>query len=84
MEGEEGLQHLVWYAAQTLASSSTLEHGGVRWGEATEGATQGDPTSAAYFSLAWHPQLRVLDDELARVGGSAHAGMDDLYAIGST
>jgi hypothetical protein len=82
MEGEEELRHLVWHAAQTLAPSSALEHGGRRWGEASEGATQGDPPSAAYFSLAWHPQLRVLDAQLARVGGAARAGMDDLYAVG--
>ena len=82
MEGAEELRHLVWHAAQTLAPSSALEHGGKRWGEAPEGATQGDPPAGGYFSLAWHPQLRVLDAELARAGGAARAGMDDLYALG--
>ena len=82
MEGEDGLRHLVWHAAQTLASATTLEHGGKKWGRAPEGTAQGDPESAAYFSLAWHPQLRILDAELARVGGAARAGMDDLYAVG--
>ena len=33
MEGAEELRHLVWHAAQTLAPSSALEHGGKRWGE---------------------------------------------------
>ena len=82
MEGAEELRHLVWHAAQTLAPSSALEHGGKRWGEAPEGATQGDPPAGGYFSLAWHPQLRVLDAELARARGAARAGMDDLYALG--
>ena len=81
MEQEESLRHLVWHAAQTLAPPCTLESGGRRWGEACEGTTQGDPESSDYFSIAWHPQVRELDSTLARVGGAAKAGMDDLYAV---
>ena len=82
LDAEEGLRHLAWHAAQTLAPATTLEHGGRIWGEATDGTSQGDPESAAYFSVAWHPQLRILDAELAAVGGAARAGMDDLYCVG--
>ena len=52
------------------------------WGQAREGATQGDPEAGTYFCVAWHPELRELDRELARVGGAARAGMDDLFAVG--
>ena len=61
MEGEEDLRHLVWHAAQTLAPATALAHGGKRWGEAPDGTAQGDPESAEYFSVAWNPQLRILD-----------------------
>ena len=73
---------MVWHAAQILAPSSALEHGGHVWGEAPEGTTQGDPPAGALFSVAWHPQLRELDAKMVAVGGAARAGMDDLYVCG--
>ena len=82
MTDEQQLQHLVWHAAQILAPSSALEHGGHVWGEAGERTTQGDPPAGALFSVAWHPQLRELDAKVAAVGGAARAGMDDLYVCG--
>ena len=43
LENAEELRHLVWHAALSLASSNALESGGKVWGQAREGATQGDP-----------------------------------------
>ena len=82
LEGEESLRHLVWHAALTLSSPSALESGGKVWGEAAEGVIQGDPESGSYFCVAWHPHIRVLDRELAAVGGAVKAGMDDIFVIG--
>ena len=38
--------------------------------------------AGAYFCVAWHPYIRVLDTELAEGEGAAKLGMDDLFAIG--
>jgi hypothetical protein len=61
LESEESLRHLVWHAAVSLASPNSLETGGTVWGEAKEGGTQGNPEAGAYFCVAWHPYIRVLD-----------------------
>ena len=82
LEGEEDLKHLAWHAALSLASSNALESGGKVWGQANEGATQGDPEAGTYFCAAWHPALRELDREIAVAGGAAKAGMDDLFVAG--
>ena len=82
LESEEDLRHLVWHAALSLASSNALEYGGKVWGHAEEGATQGDPEAGTYFCVAWHPQIRRLDTQVARAGGAARAGMDDLFVVG--
>ena len=82
LENEEELKHLAWHAALSLASSNSLESGGKVWGQAPEGATQGDPEAGTYFCAAWHPYIRDLDREIAQVGGAARAGMDDLFVVG--
>ena len=82
LESEEELRHLVWHAALSLASSNALESGGKVWGQAKEGATQGDPEAGTYFCVAWHPQIRELDRIVSMVGGAARAGMDDLFVVG--
>ena len=82
MESEEQLRHLVWHAALSLASENALESGGKVWGQAKEGATQGDPEAGTYFCVAWHPQIRDLDREVSVVGGAARACMDDLFVVG--
>ena len=82
MDSEEELRHLAWHAALSLASPNALESGGKVWGQAREGATQGDPEAGTYFCAAWHPQIRELDREIAMVGGAARAGMDDLFVVG--
>ena len=56
MDSEEELRHLAWHAALSLASPNALESGGKVWGQAREGATQGDPEAGTYFCAAWHPQ----------------------------
>ena len=82
LEGEDSLRHLVWHAALSLSSPSALESGGKVWGEAAEGMCQGDPESGSYFCLAWHPEIRELDRQIAAVGGAVKAGMDDLFIVG--
>ena len=82
LESEEDLRHLAWHAALSLASSNALESGGKVWGQAKEGATQGDPEAGTYFCVAWHPQIRELDRIISVTGGAARAGMDDLFVVG--
>ena len=82
LDGEEELRHLAWHAALSLASANALESGGKVWGQAKEGATQGDPEAGTYFCVAWHSQIRELDGVVSQVGGAARAGMDDLYVVG--
>ena len=82
MEREDSLKHLVWHAALSLAPAGPLESGGKVWGQAADGATQGDPEAGGYFSVGWHPQLRELDSIVAAVGGAARAGCDDLCVAG--
>ena len=82
LDSEEDLKHLVWHAALSLASPNALESGGKVWGQAEEGATQGDPEAGTFFCAAWHPQIRELDRVIAQAGGAARAGMDDLFVVG--
>ena len=82
MDEDDSLQHLVWHAALSLAPAGPLESNGKVWGEAADGATQGDPEAGGYFSVGWHPQLRELDRIVSVVGGAARAGCDDLCVAG--
>ena len=82
LENEDGLRHLAWHAALSLAPAGALESGGKVWGTAADGATQGDPEAGGYFGVGWHPQLRHLDSVVSAVGGSARAGCDDLCVAG--
>ena len=78
LESEESLRRLSWHAALSLSSPSALETGGKVWGEAREGSTH---EAGSY--LAWNPEIRKLDRQMAAVGGASRLGMDDLFLIGS-
>ena len=54
LEGEDSLRHLAWHAALSLASPNALETGGVVWGQAKEGGTQGDPEGRQALGSVWH------------------------------
>ena len=64
--------------AQRLFSGAA----GATRGDSSEGTQQGFAISSGGFSVAIHPELRALDEELAPFGGAARAIMDDAYAIG--
>ena len=82
LESEPSLQHLAAHAAFSLAPGAVLEVRGERWGEAREGATQGDPESGVYFGVAIQPHLVELDNTLSSAGGMARCAWDDCYAVG--
>ena len=76
------LSHLAQHAAIVLAPSNGLESGGRLWGEASEGTTQGDPESGAYFCIAMQEFVVEADRRLAEAGGFARFGWDDGYLLG--
>ena len=65
-----------------LAPSNGLDGGGVLWGEAAEGTTQGNPETDAYFCIGIHHPVRESDRKLSEKGGLARFGWDDGYLIG--
>ena len=82
LDNEPSLRHLVWHVATCLAPHTGLESGGKLWGETGEGHSQGDPEAGGCFCVAWHAEVRELDDILRAVGGMAKFGNDDGYDIG--
>ena len=82
LDSEPTLRHLAFFAAITLAAAGGLEFGGVKWGEAEEGGTQGAPEMAPWFCVAIHPMVRRLDGAVKAAGGLARFGMDDGYVVG--
>ena len=65
-----------------LAPYTGLESGGVKWGEAGEGVTQGDPKASSLFCIALQKDLREFDVPLAEVGGFVRGANDDILAVG--
>ena len=68
------LKHLACHAATLLAPGSGLESRGILWGESLEGATQGDPESGPYFSVAIQKYVVRVNAMLAAQGGCARFG----------
>ena len=46
IEREPTLRHLAWHVASCLVPHTSLESGGVVWGETGEGHSQGDPEAS--------------------------------------
>ena len=86
VEEEPSLRHLAQHYAATSAAPTTLESGGVVWGEGGEGLTQGRPGSSGRFCVGWHREVRQLDAEVRGTGsaptGGAAFGNDDGYVYG--
>ena len=82
LERENTLRHLTWHVATCQASHTGLESGGRLWGWAGEGQSQGDPEASACFSVAWHLEVRELNEILAAHTGFARFGNDDGYLVG--
>ena len=82
LQAEPSLQHLAWFAAVSLSPEVGLESGGVLWGKAGEGETQGDPKAGAFFCVAIQPQVRELCSAVREAGGVGLFGMDDGYVVG--
>lgn len=82
LEENDNLQHLAWAAAVQLAPHHGLESGGVQWGEAGEGTTQGDTAAPPWACISWHRFVMELHETLVRTGGQALFGMDDGYLQG--
>ena len=82
LEAVESLRHLAQFFGVTMASSTTLEAGGVEWGKGPEGATQGKPDAMAAFAATLHPSLIKLDQDVKAGGGLAIAGADDVNLLG--
>ena len=82
LEDEPSLQHLAWFAAVSLVPEVGLENGGVLWGKAKEGETQGDPKAGAVFCFGIQPEVRELCREVREAEGVGVFGMDDDYVAG--
>ena len=82
LEEEESLKHLAQFAGMVLTPVSGLESGGVMWGEAQEGQTQGDPLSGPFFCVTIHRDVRKADQALRQSGGMVRCGWDDGYFVG--
>ena len=65
-----------------LVPSHGMESKGELWGRAAEGQTQGSPEAGPFFAVTIQEELEELDSTLARVGGQARAGWDDIYPVG--
>jgi hypothetical protein len=81
-ESEASICHLTQFMATTLAPVCSLEAGGIVFGQAGEGATQGSPDGTDAFCVCLQPSLVRLDQECREGGGIAIGGADDCYAIG--
>ena len=79
---EPSLSHLAHFCAVTLAPVNGLESGGIIWGEAAEGDTQGDPAASMRFCVGLQPSLARLDDACQQGEGMARGGADDITAVG--
>jgi hypothetical protein len=82
LEQEPDLQHMAWSCATSVAAPTALEVGGKVWGEAGDGVCQGKPSSGGYYATGWHPEVRVLDEDVAEEGGAARFFSDDGYVFG--
>ena len=82
LESQLTLRHLAQHAATCLASHQRLEAGGVAWGEAGQGLTQGDPEAGFSYCVACHEDVKTLDRTVAAKGGKAVFGNDDGYVMG--
>ena len=76
------LKHLTQNIAVSIAAHTTLVSNDKRWWEAGDGMIQGSAEAGLGFTVAIHPDLVTLDLELAEYGGVAHAGQDDVLALG--
>ena len=56
--------------------------GGVAFGEAGQGLTQGDSEASGLFCVGWHRHIMRFNARLQASGGLAIFGNDDGYAIG--
>ena len=79
---EPRVQHLPQLTGMLLALASGLESGGVLWGKAEEGTTQGDPLSGPYFCVVIHKLVRKADLILRNSVGMVRYGWDDGYLLG--
>ena len=82
LEKVPGLRHLAQHAACCLAAHHTLESGGVAFGQAGQGLTQGDSEASGLYCVGWHCHVCRLHHRLQAAGGLAIFGNDDGYAIG--
>ena len=82
LDKNSSLRHLAYHVATCLAAPTSLEAGGVIWGETGEGHSQGDPEASGCFCVAWHQEVIDLDRKISAAGGMARFGNDDGYAIG--
>ena len=62
LEEEPSLQYLAGLAAVVLAPAHGLEAGGHKRGESAEGPTPGDPVSAPFFNIAWHKEVKKINE----------------------
>ena len=82
LEKVPGLKHLAQHVATCLAAHHSLEAGGIAFGEAEDGLTQGDSEASCEFCVGWHPHAVKFHSRLQAAGGLAIFGNDDGYAIG--
>ena len=83
VEEVPSLRHIGQFLATILAPPSALETGGKLVGEAGDGLSQGDGPSSRIFAAGIHPDVRWVDEELARTGGGcARFGNNDGYLLG--
>ena len=76
------LRHLAQHVATCLASCQHLESGGIAFGEAGDGLTQGDSEASGCFCVGWHRWVLKFHNTLKAAGGLAIFGNDDGYGIG--